>query len=201
MAGTVVVAGLGAALYFVQRKHVPPKKKPLGGNVDLDSVDDGFGGSGNVGSMRPSQNDTNPFGASRPPQAGATATSTNYSDESSDSEYSFQSGSFYEDSKSTFQSPASPAGTTATQLQNYEFDDPSDKRYKAAAAGAAAGAAVAGVAAAKQYDSSSNAGSSGWSSSEEDTDYSDGSSYSSARSEEESNDSFFNDKRYTIPLM
>ncbi len=193
VAGTVVVGGLGAALFFVQRKHVPPKNKPLGADVELDSVDDGFGGSGNVGSMRPAQNEQNPFGTSRP-QTGATATSTNYGDGSSDdSEYSFQSGSFYESGTSTFQSPASPAGTTATQLQNYEFDDPSDKRYKGAAAGAVAGAAV-GVAAAKAYESSSNAGSSGWSSSEEDTDDSDGSSYSSARSEEESNDSFFNDK-------
>jgi hypothetical protein len=175
---TVLLAGIGAGAYFGMKRRREPPKKPLGGDVDLDSVDSG-GFGGGVGSMRPSSQ-------ANQPSVGAAATEPDYGEE--DDDYSFQSGSFYEDSNSTFQSPVSQAGTTVSQIENYKFDDPNERKPYAAAA--------VGAAAAKQYESSSNAGSSGWSSSEEDTDYSDtGSSYSSARSDmEESNDSFFNNK-------
>ena len=198
VAGVTVVGGAVAALYFTQRKHVPPKKKPLKGDVEIDSVDSSFGGPSKVGSTRPSTQ-AKPSGtfAGSGAQVAAAATEPEYGD---DDDYSFESGSFYDDIGSALQSPLSPAGTTASQIENYKFDEPQVKQHGGAAGVAGAGAVVAAAAVYKQtYESSSNAGSSGWSSSEDDTDSSEGSSsYSSANSDmEESNDSFFNNDKKT----
>ncbi len=188
VAGAVVVAGLGAALFFIQRKHVPPGKKvPLGHEVDQGSIDS-FGAPIKVASTRQPQHayDTNPFGASETPPAAAI-TSTRFSDESDtdDSGSSFDSGSFHENEEpqSPFRSAASQVVPSSSPPQRYEFDDPPDKRYTY-------GAAVVGAPGVRRYSSSSNSSSSGWSTGEEDTD-----EIGESSSTDESDNSLFDDEK------
>jgi hypothetical protein len=190
VAGAVVVAAFGAALYCIQRKHVPPpsKKEPLGREVDQGRVDSFSAPIIMVASTEQAKhaNDSNPFGSAEA-QSAPAITSTRFSDESDtdDSGNSFDSESFHDEEESPFRSAVSQAAVPPpSEIQRYEFDDPVDKRntYGAAAVGAT------GV----RRLSSSSSSSSGWSTREEDTDEIDGSSSTTG-----SEGSFFSDEKTT----
>jgi len=189
VAGAVVVAAFGAALYCIQRKHVPPtsKKVPLGREVDQGRVDS-FSAPIMVASTEQAKhsNDSNPFGSAEAQWAPAI-TSTRFNDESDtdDSGNSFDSESFHDEEEARFRSTVSQAAVSPpSEIQRYEFDDPVDKRNTF-------GAAAVGATGIRRHSSSSSS-SSGWSTREEDTDEIDGSSSTTG-----SEGSFFNDEKNT----
>jgi hypothetical protein len=189
VAGAVVVAAFGAALYCKQRKHVPPqsKKVPLGREVDQGRVDS-FSAPIMVVSTEQAKhaNDSNPFGSAEAKSAPAI-TSTRFSAESDtdDSGNSFDSESFHDEEESRFRSTVSQGAVPPpSEIQRYEFDDPLDKRNTF-------GAAAVGATGIRRHSSSSSS-SSGWSTREKDTDEIDGSSSTTG-----SEGSFFNDEKNT----